>query len=184
MMDNQDAIILRDAIQERWPQSHADSPKVKRYVGKFWDRQRRERKITAVVAGNHGNYTISIEMREATLRSTCNCYKGKHGYCHHCVALGLTFLAEPDSFVVIEKVEKTAVSDLDTLKSYLNSVTLDDLTKQMRAKGITQKAFCESIGMNPQHLTVVKSSERRNRHFHELGAMKLAILWALEHLGK
>ena len=50
-MADQDVSALQQAIQERWPQSHADSPKVKRYVGKFWDRQRQERKITAVVKG-------------------------------------------------------------------------------------------------------------------------------------
>ncbi|MCP4361068.1 MAG: hypothetical protein GY796_23925 [Chloroflexi bacterium] len=74
------------------------------------------------------------------------------------------------------------MTDLDSLQAYLDSVTLDELTKQMRAKGITQKAFCEAIGMNPCHLTAVKSSERHNRRFHELGAIKLAVLWVLEHL--
>lgn len=51
----------------------------------------------------------------------------------------------------------------------------------MRAKGITQKAFCEVVGMGTGHLTAVKSSELRNRRFHELGAIKLAVLWMLEH---
>ena len=46
--------------------------------------------------------------------------------------------------------------------------------------GITQKAFCESIGMSTRHLAAVKSSELRNRYYHELGAMKLACLWVLE----
>ena len=183
-MSDSDVSALQQAIQKGWPQTYFDGPKVKRYVGKFWDRQRRERKITAVVEGNHGDYTVSIEAQEGGLWSTCSCYKGKHGYCHHCVALGQTFLDEPDSFVVIEKVEKTAVSDLDSLQAYLNSVTLDELTKQMRAKGITQKAFCEAVGMGTGHLTAVKSSELRNRHFHELGATKLAVLWVLEHLSR
>jgi hypothetical protein len=93
-------------------------------------------------------------------------------------------LAEPDSFVVIEKVEKTAVIDLNTLQAYLNSITLDELMKQLRAKGMTQKAFCESIGMTSRHLSTIKSSERRNRHFHELGATTLAVLWVLDHLNE
>ena len=175
----EDSNVLQGAIKERW--SNAGGEKMQRYVGKFWGRQRRERKITAVIEGNHGNYTVSIEAQESGIWSTCSCYIGKRGYCHHCAALGLTFLAEPNSFEVIEKVEKTAVSDLDSLQAYLDSVTLDELTKQMRAKGITQKAFCEAVGMKPQHLTAVKSSERRNRRFHELGAIKLAVLWVLEH---
>jgi hypothetical protein len=38
--------------------------------------------------------------------------------------------------------------------------------------------------MNPRHLTAVKSKELRNRYFNELGAIKLASLWVLEHMGK
>jgi uncharacterized Zn finger protein len=177
---SQDIKALQAAIKERWGQ--AKGSKVERYVGKFWNHSRRERRITAVVRGNHGDYNVVIEAQEDGLWSACSCYIGKHGYCHHCAALGLTFLAEPDSFVVIEKVEKTAVSDLDTLQAYLDSVTLDELTKQMRAKGITQKAFCEAVGMGSGHLTAVKSSELRNRRFHELGAIKLAVLWVLDNL--
>lgn len=177
---SEDVKALQAAIKKRW--GEAKGPKVERYVGKFWNRQRRERRITAVVRGNHGDYNVVIEAQEAGLWSACSCYIGKHGYCHHCAALGLTFLAEPDSFVAIEKVEKTAVTDLDTLQAYLDSVTLDELTKQMRAKGITQKAFCEAVGMGSGHLTAVKSSELRNRRFHELGAIKLAVLWVLDNL--
>jgi hypothetical protein len=177
-----DSNLLQEAIKRRWPQ--ADSPKVKRYVDKFWDRKRQEKRITAVVQGNHGNYTVSIEAQEGGLWSACSCYIGKSGYCHHCAALGLTYLAKPDSFTVIEPVEKTAVTDLDSLKAYLNSVTLDELAKEMRAKGITQKGFCEAVGMSAQHFAAVKSSELRNRRFHELGAIKLAVLWTMEHLGE
>jgi uncharacterized Zn finger protein len=176
-----DNIVLQEAIKQRWPQ--ADSPEVKRYVDKFWDRSRRGKRITAVVQGNHGNYTVSLEAQEGGLWSTCSCYIGKHGYCHHCAALGMTYLAKPESFTVIEPVEKTAVTDLDSLKAYLNSVTLDELAKEMRAKGITQKAFCEAVGMGSGHLTAVKSGELRNRRYHELGAIKLAVLWAIEHFG-
>jgi len=176
-----DAVFLQEAIKRRWAQ--ADGPKVKRYVDKFWDRSRRERRITAVVQGNHGNYTVSIEAQAGGLSSTCSCYIGKSGGCHHCAALGMTYLTKPDSFTVIEPVEKTAVTGLDSLKAYLNSVTLDELAKEMRAKGITQKGFCEAVGMSTQHFSAVKSSELRNRRFHELGATKLAVMWAMEHLG-
>lgn len=176
---NEDSVVLREAIQGRW--GEAKGEKVQRYVGKFWDRQRRGRRITAVVQGNHGNYNVAIEAQEAGLWSACSCYIGKHGSCHHCAALGLTFLAEPDSFVEVKLVKRSAVTDLDTLQGYLNSVTLDDLTKQLKTKGITQKAFCETIGMGSGHLTAVKSAEKRNRYYHELGAIKLAVVWVLEN---
>ena len=51
----------------------------------------------------------------------------------------------------------------------------------MKAQGITQTAFAESIGMNPRHLSAIKSSELRNRYFNELGATKLACLWVIEN---
>lgn len=176
---------LRKAIEERWGNA-GSNPKAQRYVGKFWGRTRRGNKITGMVAGNHGNYTVSIETQESLLRSRCSCYIGKHGSCHHCAALGLTFLAEPDSFIVLPQVVVTAVDrpgNLAELQAYLDGVTLDDLVKQMRGKGITQKAFCEAVGMSTQHLSAVKSSELRNRRFHELGAIKLAVLWVLQNLG-
>jgi uncharacterized Zn finger protein len=179
-MPDLDVNALQEAIQAQW--GKASGEKVQRYVGKFWDRQRRKRRITAVVRGNHGDYNVVIEAQEKGLWSACSCYIGKHGYCHHCAALGLTFLADPASFAVIKKVERTAVTDLDTLHCYLESVTLDELTSQLKAKGITQKAFCEAVGMGSGHLTAVKSGELRNRRYHELGAIKLAVLWVLEHL--
>jgi len=177
---NDDKVALQAVIKQRW--GKASGPKVQRYVGKFWNRSRHGRRITAVVQGNHGDYTVSIDTSQDVLASACSCYIGKQGGCHHCAALGLTFLAEPDSFVVVAEVAVTDVTDLDSLQAYLNGVTLDDLVKQMRAKGITQKAFCTTVGMSTQHLSAVKTSELRNRRFHELGAIKLAVLWVLDNL--
>jgi transcriptional regulator with XRE-family HTH domain len=57
---------------------------------------------------------------------------------------------------------------------------LDTLLQELKAQGITQTAFAESIGMNPRHLSAIKSSELRNRFFNELGATKLACLWVIE----
>ena len=74
--------------------------------------------------------------------------------------------------------------DLTDVRAYLDSVTLDALLTQLKAKGITQKAFAEQIGMNTRHLSVIKASELRNHYFNELGATKLACLWMLDHLGK
>ena len=36
--------------------------------------------------------------------------------------------------------------------------------------------------MKPRHQAAVKSSEMRNHYFSELGAVKLACLWMLEHI--
>ena len=80
--------------------------------------------------------------------------------------------------------DKNDLSRLDDLPAYLKNATLETLLAELKAKGITQKAFAESIGMNPRHLGAVKSSEQRNHFFNELGAIKLACLWMLEHMDK
>lgn len=61
---------------------------------------------------------------------------------------------------------------------------LDSLLQDLKSQGISQKDFAESIGMNPRHLSSIKSSEMRNRYYNELGATKLACLWVLEHVSK
>lgn len=37
--------------------------------------------------------------------------------------------------------------------------------------------------MNPRHLSAVRSSELRNHFYNELGAIKLAVMWVIEHVG-
>lgn len=158
--------------------------KARRYVGAFFNRSRIENKISAQVEGNHGTYTVSIRAEEEDVTSACSCYIGKYGGCHHVAALAVTFLDSPGSFKEIRPKKLEAVQSLPELHDYLKSVTLDALIKELRANGITQKAFAESVGMSSRHLSAVKSSELRNRTFHELGATKLACLWVLEHIAR
>ena len=145
-------------------------------------------KIVARVAGNHGEYTVSIEVAAHGVTAACSCYVGQGGYCHHCAAPAQTFLDDPVSFQEVRPPERKQVgggSPLGAeLQVYLAGVTLDELLAQLKAHGITQKAFAESIGMNPRHLGAIKTSELRNHFFNELGATKLACLWVIEQLGK
>lgn len=171
---------LRAALQKRW--SHQPGPKAKRYINQFFNKSRIGPKITAQVEGNHGRYTVSIQIDNQRLSSACSCYIGSGGSCHHCEALALSFLQDEAAFKAIQKTGLTDVQTLVDMQAYLENVTLDELMKQLSAKGITQKAFAESINMNPRHLSAIKSSELRNRYFNELGATKLACLWALEHI--
>lgn len=186
MSDNQQQ--LQKLITARWPTANA---KAKRYVGKFSNQQQRGLKITGNVEGNHGTYRVSISAENDHIFSTCSCYIGKSGYCHHCAALGITYCQTPESFEVIEVVPlkrvtsptmREDVEDLATLQTYLEGVTLDELIIELRKKKITQKAFAESIGMSSRHLSAIKSSEKRGRFFHELGATKLACLWVLQSM--
>ena len=181
-MADPDLDLLQTAIKRRW--SWVPSKKAKGYVNAFSAAERRGTKITAKVVGNHGTYTVSIQVDEQSTTSACSCYIGKSGHCHHCEALAITFLADPSKFKMVKSKQVKEIRQLTDVQAYLNSVTLDALLTQLKAKGITQKAFAEQIGMNTRHLAAIKSSELRNHYFNELGATKLACMWMLDHLGK
>jgi hypothetical protein len=97
--------------------------------------------------------------------SACSCYIGKHGYCHHCEALAITFVQDPSLFQVVTPKQRKDVRNLTDVQAYLQSVTLEALLTQLKDKGITQKAFAEQIGMNTRHLAAIKSSELRHHYF-------------------
>ena len=171
---------LQTAIRSHWP--NPPTGKALSYVGRFFNCTRTATKIVARVKGNHGDYTVSITATAHGVTAACSCYIGKGGYCHHCAALAQTFLDAPESFAEFYPPAHQQVGGLPELQAYLAGVTLDELLARLKAQGVTQKAFAEGIGMNPRHLTVIKSSEARNHFFNELGATKLAVLWVVEHL--
>jgi hypothetical protein len=173
---------LQRTIKRQW--ARVPSQKAKPYVNAFFDAVRTDTKITAKVVGNHGTYTVSIQLDPQGLTSACSCYIGKHGHCHHCEALAITFLREPGVFKVVTPKSVKAIQGLPDVAGSLQNHTLDALLKELKTHGITQTAFAESIGMSTRHLSAIKASELRNRYFNELGATKLACLWVLEHLAK
>jgi uncharacterized Zn finger protein len=125
-----------------------------------------------------------VWISEGIFTSACSCYIGKHGGCHHCQALAITFLQNTAKFKELKQRKLEDVGELADIVEYLRGVTLDELIQELKRNGVTQKAFAESIGMSSQKLSAIKASERRNRYFHELGATKLACLWVLERFGK
>lgn len=181
-MSKSDVKELVKALSERWPRTRSE--KVQRYVGQFFDATRLGTKVSARVKGNHGNYTVSIDVDDQGTSSACSCYIGKYGNCHHCYALALTFIDDSNAFVELRTRALHETECLSELVEYLRGETLDVLMERLRSHGITQKAFAEAIGMSSRQLSVIKSSERSNRHHRELGATKLACLWVLEHFGK
>lgn len=181
-MADADLDLLQTALKRHW--SRVPSKKAQPYVHGFSATERRGTKIIAQVVGNHGTYTVSMQGDTQGVTSACSCYIGRHGHCHHCEALALTFLADPSVFKVVKSKQIKEVRHLTDVRTYLDSVTLDALLTQLKAKGITQKAFAEQIGMHSRHLAAIKSSELRHHYFNELGATKLACLWMLDHLGK
>lgn len=178
-MSEIDVTQLKQMIQQDWPGS--PSEKAQKYVDQFFQQTLTGTGIKGKVEGNHGTYTVTIGMKKGSLTSACSCYVGGDGDCHHCEALAITFLNSPESFKKVKPRSRKRVRTLDELHTYLQSVTLESLLKELKSEGITQKAFAESIGMTSRHLSAIKSSELRNRFYHELGATKLACLWVKEH---
>ena len=181
-MAEQTIIEELKAALHKYGEGWEPDKKIKQYVGQFFDGEVARKKITAHVVGNYGTYRVTIIAKENRLDSACSCYIGKHGGCHHTAALALTFLQQPDLFDVIEPQARKGVKTLEALERYVKSTSLEELLQQLKEKGIKQSEFAESIGMAPQHLSAVKSSEARNRLFYELGATKLACLWVLENI--
>lgn len=169
---------LLEAIQNRYQSSPSD--KAKRYVNAFYSKVKKGETINAKVEGNHGTYKVSIRLKNNYLDESCSCYIGKNG-CHHTTALAHNYKAAPTTFEEQKVSPRTAVKDLKTLRAYLDDVSLEDLINELKEKkGITQAAFGRGIGVSSQHISVVKKAESRNRHFKELGAIKLACLYVLE----
>ena len=179
---------LRRLIKKEWG-SVQPSTKTARYVGKFFGAEQRGGQLLAKVVGNHGTYTVSIALAKDNtgLIRACSCYIGKGGYCHHVAALAHTFLHDPAQFKPVEIAKPIGISLIDDATNFeqlhtaLRHTTLESLLQQLRERGITQKAFAEAVGMKPSMLTVYKSSEARHHYFSELGAVKLACLWMLQH---
>ncbi len=101
---------LLTAMQRQW--SRVPSQKAKPYVNAFSAAVRSGSKITARVVGNHGTYTVSVQLDPQGLTSACSCYIGKHGYCHHCEALALTFMHDPSLFKVVTPTQRKDVRTL------------------------------------------------------------------------
>jgi uncharacterized Zn finger protein len=171
---------LKQAIQGRW--SAKPSDKARKYIGKFIDMTRIALKITAKVHGNYGKYNVAIQVENHKIRAACSCYVGADGHCHHCEALAHTFIQEEETFQELQPITQQGIDDLFDIRSFLQKTTLDSLLKELKSHGISQKDFAESIGMSTQHLSSVKSCELKQRHYHELGATKLACLWILDRL--
>jgi hypothetical protein len=178
-MEKPDTELLKKIIRKAW--SHAPGAKAQSYVGQFLDRSFTANKISARVEGNYGTYRVSITVDNASAKSACSCYIGKHGYCHHCHALAITFLNDSESFQFIEPPKPKEIKGLEGVHAYLMAKTLETLLKELKENGVSQKDFAESIGMSSRHLTSIKSCELKNRYYNELGATKLACLWVLEH---
>ena len=173
-----DASVINKALKNTW--SSQPSSKAKGYINKFFDTQIRNDIILARVEGNHGTYTVSLRLEDDQLDANCSCYKG--GYCHHSEALAHTYVQHSQIFKAVKSKTLKQVKKLGDLPGFLRSTTLDKLIQELKKNGISQKDFAESIGMSTRHLSAVKSSELKNRYFHELGATKLACIWVLERL--
>jgi uncharacterized Zn finger protein len=183
--DTEQIAALKRAIVANWSY-YLQSPgsKVGQYVSKFFKCKRIVSKISGKVQGNHGTYTVTIELRNKRIVSKCSCYIGKSGGCHHCAALALTFLQKPDSFEAIQPANFEAIKTPEELQAYLKTVKLENLLEELKEQGISYQQFGDTIGLDTRKLTSLRNSEAGDKPSRELEAVKLACLWMLEHFSK
>src|SRR6266511_5107437 len=67
------------------------------YVREFTHRLRSGQTIGGRVAGPHCIYTVSLTVEGSNLTSACTC-RAEEAFCKHVIALGLTYIEEPQSF--------------------------------------------------------------------------------------
>jgi uncharacterized Zn finger protein len=89
------------------------------YVREFTHRLRAGRSIAGRVSGPHGVYAVSLGIDGTTLMPACSCASDA-GFCKHVIALGLTYIEEPQSFY-----------DLHTLTAQLEQYSHADLVDLM-----------------------------------------------------
>ena len=70
-MSISDNAQLRSAIQRRW--SGKPSVKARPYIESFFSRTRSAEKIAAQVEGNHGTYTVPIELTAMVAQTELHC---------------------------------------------------------------------------------------------------------------
>ena len=103
---------LAQAIEEKT--FHRAQP----YVREFTHRLRSGPSIAGRVAGPHGIYTVSLGIEGSALTPACSCTSDA-GFCKHVIALGLTYIEEPQSFydlcTLTAQLEQSSHSELVTL---------------------------------------------------------------------
>jgi uncharacterized Zn finger protein len=88
------------------------------YVREFTHRLRFGHSIAGRLAGPHGVFMVSLDIDEDTLNPSCSCASDA-GFCRHVIALGLTYIEEPESFYDL----RTLTADLEQ-HSHADLVTL------------------------------------------------------------
>jgi hypothetical protein len=129
---------LHTAIKRQW--SSRPSTKARPYVNAFSAAERRGTKITGTVVGNHGTYTVSIQLDPQGLTSACRCYIGRHG---HCEAFARTFLADPGAFKTLKVTQRQDIRAFTSVQASLQSVTLEAWLTPRKAKAQrTRREVC------------------------------------------
>jgi len=152
-----------------------------KYAGSFIKRTIDGSEISGIVGGNYGDYFTTLNLKE--LKATCTCKSGDD-LCKHAIALGLTYIVSPESFrrkekdVVIKKIRR-----LSDIPEFLDSVTLDDLVKELKKRKITQKEITRILNMNQNLFISAKRCEKIGHRYNFLNACKLACMYLIEIIG-
>jgi uncharacterized Zn finger protein len=105
------------------------------YVREFTHRLRSGPDIVGRVAGPHGNYTVSLRIEDSAFTPDCSCASDA-GFCKHVIALGLTYIEEPQSFY-----------DLRTLTAQLEQASHGELVELIMRIGTRYPQTLSMLGV-------------------------------------
>jgi len=105
------------------------------YVREFTHRLRSGPTISGRVAGPHGVFSVSLTIEDLTLTPTCSCTSDP-GFCRHAIALGLTYIEEPQSFY-----------DLRTLATQLEQSSHGELVELILKMGTRHPQTLGMLGV-------------------------------------
>lgn len=114
------------------------------YVGKLAEYQGR---ITASVQGTQ-RYGVKLWVDGGRLHHDCTCPVGDEGaFCKHCVAVGLTWLAEHERPTKGQDKPKRRPLTLDDVRSYLASLSAETLADMLMEQALENERFRDHLLM-------------------------------------
>jgi len=104
-------------------------------------------KLTATVQGTD-DYRVTLSVRDGALDYDCTCPMGGDGaFCKHCVAVGLTWLADAkgDPAKKSSKASATPVVTLDDARAWLNQQNKKELVEMLLDQAATDQHLRERL---------------------------------------
>ncbi len=135
------------------------------YVGKFHNCSIDNSCIKGTIKGNHGDYTVSMDIDTDPIQFKCDCEKGQEVFCKHAAALGLTYIYTPWVFASNQKMDRNALRTTDDIQFYVKTTKLKQLLDDLKAAGVSVSQLAELTGIAMKQIScLVKDDTDGKNH--------------------